>query len=278
VWYASLFSGFYLALLLILVALIVRGVAFEYRGKVDSDRWRANWDRAIFFGSLVPALLWGVAFGNIVRGVHLDHAHEYSGTFFDLLNPYALLGGLTTLVLFTLHGAVFVALKTTDDLRERANKLAGQVGIAAVVIGASFLLWTQIAHGGVWSAVFAALAAVALIGAVLANRAGREGWAFLLSGVTIAAAVASLFIGLYPDVLPATNPANSLTIHNASSTHYTLVIMTWVAVIFTPIVLGYQAWTYWVFRRRISTKSIPPAPPEAAPVPEQRGASRAPVA
>ena len=277
-WYATLFSGFYLALLVILVALIVRGVAFEFRGKVDSDRWRANWDRAIFWGSLVPALLWGVAFGNIVRGVHLDKAHQYSGNFFDLLNPYALLGGLTTLVLFTLHGAVFVALKTTDDLRSRANALAGKVGLVAIVIAASFLLWTQLAHGGAWSAVFSLLAALCLIGAVLANRVQREGWAFVLSGATIAAAVTSLFVGLYPDVLPAMNPANSLTIHNASSTHYTLVIMTWVAVVFTPIVLAYQAWTYWVFRQRISTKSIPPAPPEASAVPDPRRASGAPVA
>ena len=277
-WYASLFSGFYLALLVILVALIVRGVAFEFRGKVDSDRWRANWDRAIFWGSLVPALLWGVAFGNIVRGVHLDRAHEYSGSFLDLLNPYALLGGLTTLVLFTLHGAVFLALKTTGDLRQRANATAGQVGIAAVLVAATFLGWTQLAHGGLWSAVVAVAAALALVSAVAANRVGREGWAFVLSGVTLAAAVASLFIGLYPNVLPATIARNSLTIHNASSTHYTLVIMTWVAVVFTPIVLAYQAWTYWVFRQRISTASIPPAPPESAPVPEPRRASGAPVA
>ncbi|MDY7091169.1 MAG: cytochrome d ubiquinol oxidase subunit II, partial [Actinomycetota bacterium] len=139
-WYASLFSGFYLALLLILVALIVRGVAFEYRGKIDSDRWRRGWDTAIIAGSAVPALLWGVAFANIVAGVPLDADHEFTGTLLTLLNPYALLGGLATLLLFTLHGAVFLALKTTGDVRARAGRLVGPLGLATVVVGGGFLL------------------------------------------------------------------------------------------------------------------------------------------
>src|ERR1700750_849822 len=134
-WYASLFSGFYLALLLILVALIVRGVAFEFRGKIDSARWRRNWDIAIVFGSAVPALLWGVAFGNIVAGVPLDADHEYTGTLFTLLNPYGLLGGLATLTLFAFHGAVFLTLKTTGPVRERAGELARLAGVAVVVLG-----------------------------------------------------------------------------------------------------------------------------------------------
>jgi len=255
-WYATLFSGFYLALLLILVALILRIVALEFRGKIDSDRWRRNWDRVIVFGSAVPALLWGVAFGNIVHGVPLDAAHQYSGTFLTLLNPYALLGGLTTLSVFALHGTVFLALKTTGDVRTRARQLAWPLGIVAVTCGGAFLLWTQVSLGHGWTGLTALLAAVLLVGAVLLSRAGREGWAFLLMMATITAVTATLFGTLYPNVLPATTGANSLTTINASSTHYTLTIMTWVAVIFTPIVLAYQAWTYWVFRQRVGRDSM----------------------
>src|SRR6185312_13747653 len=150
-WYASLFSGFYLALLVILVALILRGVAFEFRGKIDSDRWRRNWDRAIMFGSAVPALLWGVAFGNIVQGVPLDAEHHFTGTFFTLLNPYALLGGLTTLSVFALHGAVFLTLKTSGEIRERARALVWPLGGLAAGLAGAFLLWTQLAHGTGWT-------------------------------------------------------------------------------------------------------------------------------
>lgn len=267
-WYATLFSGFYLPLLLILVALILRGVAFEYRGKIDDDRWRARWDLAIVVGSTVPALLWGVAFANIVRGVPIDADFEYTGGFVTLLNPYALLGGVVTLTLFLLHGSVFLALKTTGEVRERANATAARVGLVAVVVAAAFLLWTQVEHGGVASALTAVLAALALVAALGANRVGREGWAFLAMAVTLAAAVATLFLSLYPDVMPSsTDPAFSLTTDNASSTAYTLKIMTWVAVAFTPVVLAYQGWTYWVFRRRIGVEHIPA--PTGLPV--QRG-------
>jgi cytochrome bd ubiquinol oxidase subunit II len=259
-WYASLFSGFYLPLLLILVALIIRGVAFEYRGKIDDARWRARWDIAIFVGSLVPALLWGVAFGNIVRGVKLSSQHLYVGSFFDLLNPYALLGGLVTLSLFTLHGAVFLALKTDGDVRAAARGMAAKVGVVAIVLGAGFLLWTQLAHGDPGSGITAAICAAALIGAWVLNRAGREGWAFTAMVVTIASATVTLFQALFPDVLPSTiSAANSLTVTNASSTHYTLTVMSWVALVFTPFVLLYQGWTYWVFRKRITVDHIPPA-------------------
>jgi cytochrome d ubiquinol oxidase subunit II len=257
-WYASLFSGFYLALLLILVTLIVRGVAFEYRSKVDSPRWRRNWDRAIVTCSALPALLWGVAFGNVVRGVPLDARHTVTGTFLTLLNPYALLGGLTTLAIFALHGAVFLSLKTDGEIRIRARRLAGKLGVAAVPIAGGFLLLTQLAHGTGWTALTALVAALALVGGLLAVRVGREGWAFLCTALTIVLATATLFGALYPDVLPSsTNPAYSLTTTNSASTPYTLGIMTWVAVVFTPIVLAYQAWTYWVFRQRLTRASIP---------------------
>jgi cytochrome d ubiquinol oxidase subunit II len=259
-WYATLFSGFYLPLLLILVALIIRGVAFEYRGKIDSTRWRRRWDLCIVIGSLVPALLWGVAFGNIVRGVKLDQDHEYVGGFLDLLNPYALLGGLTTLTLFAMHGAVFLALKTTGDIRTRARRLAGRIALATVPIAAGFLLWTQLRDGGLASWLLTAVAAVTLLAAVGVNRTDREGWAFALTAATIVAATAALFVTLYPDVMPSTiDPAFSLTVENAASTPYTLKIMTWVAVVFTPVVLVYQGWTYWVFRRRIGVEHIPPS-------------------
>ena len=256
-WYASLFSGFYLALLLVLVALIVRVVALEFRSKIDSDRWRRTWDRVIVFGSAVPALLWGVAFGNIVHGVPLNAQHVFTGSFLTLLTPYALLGGLTTLAVFLFHGAVFLGLKTTGGLRTRAMTLSLRLGMVAVVLGAVFLAWTQFSFGHGWTWLTALLAAALLVGAVLAARAGREGRAFLLAAGTIVLFTATLFTALYPNVLPSTTAiANSLTVTNASSSPYTLTVMTWVAVVFTPIVLAYQAWTYWVFRQRISRTDL----------------------
>ena len=264
-WYAALFSGFYLPLLLILVALILRGVALEYRGKGDTPRWRRRWEVVLVAGSALPALLWGVAFGNIVRGVKLSGEHLYVGSFLDLLNPYALLGGVTTLLLFATHGAVFLALKTDGPLRAGANRLAARLGAATVPAAAGFLLWTQLDRGDAAGWVAAAAAAVALLGALLANRAGREGWAFLATAITIVAATASLFRALYPDVLPSTVDSTfSLTVTNAASTPYTLKVMTWVAVAFTPIVLLYQGWTYWVFRQRI-TVATPPVPAPRTP-------------
>ncbi|WP_149179496.1 cytochrome d ubiquinol oxidase subunit II [Streptomyces sp. TRM49041] len=256
-WYATLFSGFYLPLLLILLCLIVRGVAFEYRAKRPEPRWQHNWEQAIFWTSLIPALLWGVAFGNIVRGVEIDASKEYVGTFFDLLNPYALLGGLVTLSLFTFHGAVFTALKTVGDIRERAGKLALTLGLVAAVLALTFLVWTQATRGDGTSLVAMVVAVAALLGAVGAIKAGREGWSFALSGITIAAAVAMLFLTLFPNVMPSSlNPDWSLTVSNAASSPYTLKIMTWCAVIATPLVLLYQGWTYWVFRKRIGTQHI----------------------
>jgi cytochrome d ubiquinol oxidase subunit II len=270
-WYASLFSGFYLPLLLILVALILRGVAFEYRGKGTTDRWRRGWDAAIIGGSLVPALLWGVAFAAIVRGVELTADGIVAGGLLGLIDAYTLLGGLTTLSLFTLHGALFLGLRTAGETRVLANRLAGRLALATVPLAAAFLLWTQLSYGGGATAVTAALAALALVGAVLANRAGREGWAFTGTAVTIVLATATLFGALYPDVLPSTvDPDYSLTTANASSTPYTLRIMTWVAVIFTPVVLAYQGWTFWVFRRRIGAQHIPAYEPPRPPSPARR--------
>ena len=256
-WYATLFSGFYLPLLLILVCLIVRGVAFEYRHKRDEALWQSNWEHAIFWTSLLPALLWGVAFGNIVRGVKIDGDKEYVGTLFDLLNPYAILGGLVTLTLFTFHGAVFTALKTVGDIRVRARSLALKLGLVTAALALGFLGWTQVSRGDGTSLVAMIVAVVALVAAVVAIGRGREGWSFAWSGVTIVAAVAMLFLTLFPNVMPSSLQEEwSLTVTNASSSPYTLKIMTWCAGIATPLVLLYQAWTYWVFRKRIGTQHI----------------------
>ncbi|WBB76516.1 cytochrome d ubiquinol oxidase subunit II [Micromonospora sp. WMMD1128] len=257
-WYATLFSGFYLPLLLILLALIARGVAFEYRHKRPEATWKRRWDRAIFWGSAVPAVLWGVAFANIFRGVPLDADHEYAGGLLDLLHPYALLGGLTTLGLFGTHGAVFLALKTTGDIRHRAGALAVKLGAGTAVAAVAFLGWSLTIRASAAAVVLAAGAALALLGGLAAARVRREGWAFTGTAVAIALAVATLFAALFPNVLPSTlDPAGTLTATNAASTPYTLKIMTWVAVVFTPIVLAYQGWTYWVFRRRIGVANIP---------------------
>ncbi len=257
-WYATMFSGFYLALLLILAALIIRGVAFEYRGKIDNPAWRRRWDVAIVVGSALPALLWGVAFGNIVRGVPIDAHQQFTGTFLTLLNPYALLGGLTTLLLFGFHGALFLGLRTSGELRERALAYASGLSVPVIGVAGLFAVWTQLAHGTAWTWIAVAAAAGALVMAARAAWARREGAGFAFTSMAIVAAVVLLFGSLFPDVLPSTtNAAYSLTVHNASSTHYTLAVMTVVAVALTPAVLLYQAWTYWVFRARLGVGDIP---------------------
>ncbi len=264
-WYATLFSGFYLPLLLILVALIVRGVAFEYRGKINDPRWKARWDVCIIFGSVVPALLWGVAFANILRGVPINADGNFTGNLFTLLNPFGLLGGLATVALFCTYGAIFVALKTLGPIRQEARRLAARIGIAAVVLGAVFLVWSLIVHGDAVSWALGIVTAVLLVAGLAANAREREGWAFALVGAAVVGLVATLFVALFPDVMPSsTDPAFSLTVENASSTPNTLAVMSWVALGTLPFVLAYQAWTYWVFRKRIGRHSIPTQIPHGA--------------
>ncbi len=256
-WYATLFSGFYLALVLMLLALIGRGVAFEFRSKDRSPAWRRLWDWSLFLGSALPALLWGVAVGNLVRGVAVDSQMNYVGSFFDLLNPLALLGGLAFLALFSLHGAVYLGLRTEGEVAERARTAAGVLWLPAVVLVVCFVagcfFFTGIfAKAGLNALPFAGAAAVALLAVGLFLRLGRGGWAFACTGLTVAGATAMVFAGIYPNVLISSlNPAWSLTVYNASSSPYTLGIMTTVAAIFVPIVLLYQGWTYWVFRKRV---------------------------
>lgn len=264
-WYASLFSGAYLALFLMLMALIARGVAFEYRGKGNTAKWKSTFDWMIVVGSALPALLWGVAFANIVQGVPLNEEHIFVGydiplvgNLLVLLNPYGLLGGLVTLTLFFTHGLIFLTLKTDGEMKERARALATKVGIVATVLAAAFLVWTLLAHPTLPGLVLSAVAAVSLIAALALNLIGKEGMAFTSMVITVITAVSSLFIALFPNVLPSTiNEAYSLTVENASSSQYTLEVMTWVAVFMIPLVLAYQTWTYWVFRKRIRRESIP---------------------
>ncbi len=262
-WYATLFSGFYLPLFLILVALIVRGVAFEYRSKYGKAQWRQRWDIAIVIASIIPALLWGVAFANIVRGVPIERSAEgnleYVGGFFNLLNPYALLGGVVTLTVFLTHGAIFLSLKTAGEIRERARGFAIKLGLIAAVAAVGFLVWTNLMLPELNNIVLALSAVVALswLAGLYSTLKVREGWAFVFSAVAIAAFVADLFYALYPRVMPSSLGSQfDLTITNASSTQYTLKVMTVVALIMTPLVLIYQGWTYWVFRKRISASQI----------------------
>jgi cytochrome d ubiquinol oxidase subunit II len=203
-WYATLFSGFYLPLLLILVALIMRALAFDYRGKVDDPVWRQRWDWAIFGGSLAPALLWGVAFTNIVRGVPIDAEMEYTGNLFTLLNPAALLGGVTTVALFTAYGAMFLALKTDGAIRAKAREIALRVGLAAAVLAVAWLAVIHATTGSVESWIMAGAGAVLLLGALAMLPSGREGWAFALAFAAIGMSVGSLFVALFPDVMPST--------------------------------------------------------------------------
>ena len=253
-----MFSGLYLPLLIILVALIVRALGFDYRGKVDDPTWRKRWDVAIVVGSAVPALLWGVALTNVVMGLPIDADKEYTGNLFTLLNPIGLLGGLTTVALFLTHGAIFIALKTEGDVRQEARQLSVKVGAVAAVLAVALLVSINVSTGSTASWIAAVVAAVALLAGLFAAFRDREGWAFVGTFVAITAAVATLFLALFPDVMPSTtNAAFSLTTTNASSTAYTLKIMTWVAAVFTPVVLVYTSWTYWTFRKRIGTRHIP---------------------
>jgi cytochrome d ubiquinol oxidase subunit II len=261
-WYATMFSGFYLPLVLILLALIVRGVGFEFRSKDRHPGWRKLWDWMIFVGSFVPSLLWGVAFGNLIRGVPINAEMQYVGGFWNLLNLYALLGGLAALAGFTLHGAIFLSLKTRGELTERAHRAATRLWLPAVVlvlafVGATYFATDMFARLGINPGPIPLGAGVALLAAGWFIRQRHNGWAFVMSGLTIILSAATVAIGLYPRVMVSSlDAAWSLTIYNASSSPYTLRVMTIVALIFVPIVLIYQGWSYWVFRKRIGREDV----------------------
>jgi cytochrome bd ubiquinol oxidase subunit II len=260
-WYATMFSGFYLALFLLLIALIGRGVAFEYRSKDANPRWRNLWDWLIFLGSAIPALLLGVAFGNLVRGVPIDAQMNYVGGFFNLLNPYALLAGVATLLLFTLHGGIFLTLKTEGEVKEKAQAAASRLWLVVVLVLLALLVATYFATDiyqrlGVNPGIVPITGMVSILLAGFFLRRGRHGLAFVTTAVAIAFSLVTAFLILYPRVMISSiNPEYSLTIYNASSSPYTLQVMTVVALTFVPIVLAYQAWSYWVFRKRLTNKS-----------------------
>ncbi len=245
------------------MALIFRGVSFEYRGKREGTGWRHNWDRAMTASSLVAPLLLGVAFGNLLRGVPIGSNQEYAGNFVDLLNPYSLFVGVTFLLLSSLHGATFMALKANGIVRERANTLAHMLGPVAVIAVLGFAAWTQsLADRDLARAAVPLVAVLAVIAGMVLVRRGREGRAFAMTAIGIGAAVATIFVDLYPRVMvSSTNAANSLTVTNTSSSPYTLKVMTVVALIFFPVVLLYQGWTYHVFRQRVGASGHEPTAP-----------------
>jgi cytochrome d ubiquinol oxidase subunit II len=260
-WYATMFSGFYLALVVLLLALIARGVAFEFRSKDNHPAWRRSFDQALFWGSALPALLWGVALANLLGGIPVDADKHYVGSFFDLLTPYTLLCGVTTLTLFTLHGALFLELKSDGEVRRRALATTKRVGPLATVLvlatGVATYLGTDAYERlGVNPGLVPVLAVGCLLAAGLFVHDERTGWAFAMTSGTIVFLVATLFLALYPRVVVSSlDPSYSLTIHNAASSAKTLGIMSVVALVFVPIVLAYQAWTYWVFRHRVTSTS-----------------------
>ncbi|MGW3960267.1 cytochrome d ubiquinol oxidase subunit II [Amycolatopsis sp. NPDC005003] len=257
-WYAGLFSAAYLPLLLVLLALIGRGVAFEYRGKVDSDRWRRNWDRVIMIGSWIPPLGVGLILATTVLGLPLDAAGNRAGGAFAAVRWDTLLGAVAIAAFSITHGAAFLALKTSGELRERARTLALRLLPVAMVPVVAFLSVVQWRAGTLWTLLAFGISAAAAAVAWLRLRADRDGQAFAALGVVIAGAAVVMFGSLFPNVLPSTlDAANTLTIEGAASSPYTLTVMTWVAVFGAPAVLIYQGWTYWVFRKRIGTQHIP---------------------
>jgi cytochrome bd ubiquinol oxidase subunit II len=260
-WYATVFSALYLPLLAILFGMILRAVAIEWRGKINDTKWRRWADVGIAAGSWLPAVLWGIAFAVLVHGLPVDSDHQVHLSVADVLNTYTVLGGLATGGLFLFYGAVFVTLKTSGPIHDDAFRCAVWLSLPVTALVAGFGVWTQLAHGKTWTWMVLAVAVVAQAAAVaLVIGRKHEGWAFFCTSLVVAAVVVLLFGALYPNLVPSTlNPQWSMTISNASSTPYTLKIMTWAAAIFVPLAMVYQGWTYWVFRQRISADRIPPA-------------------
>jgi cytochrome d ubiquinol oxidase subunit II len=264
-WYATLFSGFYLVFFAILIGLIVRGVSIEYRAKRDDARWRQTWELGAAVGSALPAFFFGLTFANVIHGVPIASSGEYSGGLGDLFGGYAILGGLVSLTLFAFHGAVFLTLRTEGELRKRARRVALRLGPVATVLAAAILVWSWADAGsanGKWLAAFllALAGAGLLVSSLYLVWRNRDGLAFAATALAFASATALLFVALYPRVLvSSSSAASSLTVSSASSSHHTLALMAIVALVFTPIVLVYQAWTYWVFRARLRGEPLPGA-------------------
>jgi cytochrome d ubiquinol oxidase subunit II len=262
-WYATMFSGFYLAFLLLLFFLIIRVVSFEWRGKSESPRWRAVWLWANAIGSAGIALVWGIGLANLIHGVPIDSNGDYDGGLIDLFTGYTVFAGIAFVLLFAFHGATYLTLRTTGDLYERVRTAGRRLAVPAAAVGAAFLIWTVVVavdrnDKDVFPVIVPAAAAIAALAlAAFLVYAGRSGLAFTMTALGTVAAVATLFTGLYPRVMVASNDfANSLTVDNASSAHYTLAVMTVVALIVLPIVLVYQSWSYYVFRARVTGEDV----------------------
>ena len=265
-----MFSALYLALVLVLVGLFARGVSFEYRGKREEARWRTGWTLALTVGSVLIPLLVGVALGDLLTGLPINSHHDFTGNFFDLLTGYGLMTGVTLLTLCLLHGATFLALRTTDELRDRARSAARVIGLIAIVINLAWVVWTLVViGGGTVPEPTQIFGLIAVVFAALLSTTDNNGWAFMASGFAIAAAIGQIFIALYPNVMiSSTSAAYNLTVNNVASGHYALVVMTITAVLFFPVVLLYQGWSFHVFRARVSSPAEEPeATGATAPAP-----------
>lgn len=266
-WYATMFSSYYLALLLLLVVLMVRGVSFEYGRKVDDARWHTIWRWVLAVGSALIPFVVGVALGDLLHGLPINRAHQYTGSFWGLFTGYGVWTGITFVVMSVLMGATYLALKTTGDLRRRAVRVAAGAGVVSIVVVWGFVTWTHLGFGpGFIPNPVEVIAVLAVIAAAWLASVDKEGWAFASAAVGMAATVGSIFVELYPHLMiSTTNAAYSLTIANSASNSYSLTVMTVVAVIFFPLVLLYQTWTYRVFKRRLTGPSAPAAPPTPGP-------------
>jgi cytochrome bd ubiquinol oxidase subunit II len=273
-WYASMFSALYLAVMLVILALIIRGVSFEYRGKFMGTRWRTTWDWTLTIGSLLLPLLLGIALGDLLQGLPINSAGNYTGSFGDLFTGYGVWFGVTLLALSLAHGATYLNLKTTGIVQQRAHRLAGPLSWVAALFVLGFIIWTHLqSNRGVFPNPIQILAFLLVLGAAWAVRDDYHGWAFAATTAGMGATVIALFVTLYPDVMvSSTNSAYNLTVSNASSEHYSLLVMTIVALIFTPLVLAYQAWSYYVFRARVKGPGAE-APPSASSTPISSGAA-----
>jgi cytochrome bd ubiquinol oxidase subunit II len=266
-WYASMFSALYLAVMLIILALIARGVSFEYRGKVASAAWRATWDWALTIGSLLLPLLFGIALGDLLHGLPINQNGDFTGSFLDLLTPYGIWVGVTFLALTLAHGAMFLSLKTTGTVQQRAQRLALPLSGIAILAVAGFALWTHSQSGrGVLPSPLQVVAFLLVVGAAWSIRDGHAVWGFAATTGAIAATVGSLFVALYPNVMvSSTNKSYNLTVANSAAGNYSLTVMTVVALVITPVVILYQAWSYHVFRQRIKGPGPQAAPASLAP-------------
>ncbi len=257
-WYATLFSGFYLPLFLILIGLIFRGVAFEFRSKDEAQAWRSFWDWSIFFGSLIPAFLWGVAFANIVRGVPIDQNMMYTGGFWNLLSPYSILAGVASLLIFMLHGAMFLLLKIKGAIVEKIHQTATGLWMLVFMALVGLVIYTyfetDLIKPGTFTFFYSGLSLVSLFLAGWFNRIKKQGKSFVFTSLTIVFAMVTMFSGMFPRVMISSlNPEWTLTIFNSSSGPMTLKVLSIIALIFVPLVLLYQGWSYWIFRKRITS-------------------------